>query len=510
MVLDRPAPVNERRPQDENAAEYTTRLLSGSAYRRGILGAFELLSSLRSDRYKAKSPESRLDLDRIALHAIQSVSISIMFATAAIAIWLVQLFSLGLLSGEMSAFAILLNFIGAVITAYELFYLRWAIARKFLKQSYNPNFQLNLPLLPEFLQPLVKFFKRHIIEPEPAQNVIISGRYVPFLGAGGQISRWTLAIDRKPTKDRSQETTRIDIPVEEFYRVTDREVAVLNLPNLEQLSRLFVEGFELKVDGKILTSPKAPVVNVMPEDLIWVLGQGSLSEERRTYRLYRYIDNERDQVLSYFLRFYNVGSITFVESSTHILPSIDRRRFSLTPVLQDSKASRFIKMLFIALLLFSIPGAYALVGVVYLSIFAWKIISWRLENAKQLRAANWHEEYNYGHIQTFRESISTRNYESYYGVQDLTMYWKSIEQAVLSGTIALLKQYGVDTSQFEEIASNIINTGIMVSGGNFSAAQVAAGMGATAVTNNNSQQQTNPMQQVKTVASNLSSIPKSN
>lgn len=464
--------------EDENAAAYTTRLLSGSAYRRGITGAFELLNSLHSDRYKAKSPESRLDLDRIALHAIQSLTISVLFASLAIAIWLVQFFFLT--QGNLFMF-FLLNLIGALITAYELFYIRWAIARKFLKQSYNSDFRPQLPLFQAFLRPLVAFFKRHVLQLEPDQNVVTFGGYQPFLGAGGRISQWSLAIDRKPAESQPHDLTRINIPVQEFYDAVDQGLKTLALPRLELLSRLFVDGFEMNVDGKLLSASKAAPQSNLPEAEIWQMGQENLRNEHRAYRLYKYTDTDRDQVLSYFLRFYNLGSITFVEASAHILPCIDRKRFSLMPLLKDSKTSRLIKMLAIAFLLFLIPiGGYVLVALVYLGIFACNVLSWRLNDAKQLRAANWQEEYNYGLTRTFRESIAARHYESYYGVQDLTLYQKSIEQAILGSMVKLLKKYNVDTSQFEEVASNIINTGIMVSGGNFSDSQFAAGSGASA------------------------------
>ncbi len=495
--------MSDMQLQNESAAEYTTRLISGNAYRKGIFGAFELLNSLHSDRYKAKSPESRLDLDRIALHAIKSLTISVLFASVAMAIWLIQL--LFLTQGRDGIFIFfLLNLVGALLTAYELFYLRWAIARRFLKKFYDPNFQPELPLYQEFLRPLVAFFKRHILEPEPNQNIITFGRYQPFLGAGGQISQWTQAIDRKPAENQPDGTARINIPVQEFYEAVDQELKTLDLPNLEILSRLFVDGFEMNVDGKLLPSLKASPETILPEEDAWSLGQGSLGNEYRLYRLYKYTDTDRDQVLSYFLRFYNLGSITFVEVSAHILPCIDRQRFSLTPVLKDSKTSRFLKMLGIAFLLLFIPlpGGYIVISLVHLVIFAQNIIAWWLNDSKQSRAANWQEEYNHGLIRTFRESIAARNYESYYGVQDLTMYWKSIQQAVLDGIVKLLKQYEVDTSQFEQVANNIVNNGVMVSGGNFSENQFAVGSRASATSNKNS-----IVQQAKATARRVMSSP---
>lgn len=461
--------------QDESATEYTTRLLSGSAYYKGILGAFTLLDKLRSDRYKAKSPENRLDLDRIAFHAISSVALAVMVAVLSVGIGLLQLF---FIATDNSLLTILMSMTGALLTATELVFLRWSIAKGFLKQFYKSDFQITLPAFSLFLKPVAALFHAQLIQPDPLQNVITFGRYQPFLGAGAQISKWTIAIDRKPAPDQPPGTSRIDIPIEAFYQSVDQEVAALKLPYLKGFARLFVDGFELNVDGKILNDTKAQPESILPESEIWSFGQEDLGSNRRTYRLYRYTDTERDQVLSYFLRFYNVGSVTFVESSAHILPCIDRRRFSLTPVLKDSSFSRLCKTIALALL-FAFSSTYILVALGYLGIFAWKLISGWLDDNKQSREANWNEEYNYGHTQTFRESIAAKHYESYYGVQDLTLYWKAIENAILDSTIKLLKQNGVDTSQFEQASSTIVNSGIMVSGGNFSANQVAAGQGAT-------------------------------
>jgi hypothetical protein len=495
--------------QGENLTAYTNRMLSASAYRKGIFGAFKLLGDLRSHPYKASSPESRLDFDRIALHAVQSITISVMFAIASLGVGLLSLllycFSPGDSPGEPGGlggvpffFLVLIQVVGSLIISFELIYYRWAIVRKFLRASYDQDFQPNLPLFPLFLAPLLRFFKKHIIHPYSNQNVITFGRYMPFLGSGGQIASWTMSIDRKPVDDREVGNTRIEIPVQEFYEAADTEVAAFNLPGLRRLNRLLVEGFELKPDGRVLTSLQSAPRSVLNDRDIWEIGQDELNGSYRMYRLYQYTDAERDQVLSYFLRFFNVGSITFVESSAHILPCIDRQRFSLTPVLKDGRTTRLLKTLALAAVLtfFSI---YVFAALAYLLTVAWYALTWRREDAKELSEAKSEEEYNYGPKQTFRESIASPSYESYYGVQDLTMYWKATQQAILTGIKKLLKRYGVDTSQFEEVVTSIVNTGVMVSGGNFSAAQVTAGAGASATMGSKDPEQPkgSPLQQVK-------------
>lgn len=60
------------------------------------------------------------------------------------------------------------------------------------------------------------------------------------------------------------------------------------------------------------------------------------------------------------------------------------------------------------------------------------------------------------------------------------MYWKSLLQANLDGILAVLKRHSIDTSKFEENVASIINNGVMMSGGQLSANQVAVGQNATA------------------------------
>ncbi|NEO57043.1 MAG: hypothetical protein F6K54_30630 [Okeania sp. SIO3B5] len=491
----------------------TTRLLSGSAYRRGILSGFDLLNRLRSSPYKAQSPEATLDLDQITSHAAQAVAISVAFGIVAVVIWLVQLFLLLLYnhnkyhyyyeSNEFLFFLVVaLNIAGSGIVAYELVYLRWSIPRRFLRRYYKPNPSIGgINLL---TRPIFRFLKQqHIIQPNPSQNVITFAKY-PFLGAGKKISEWTIAIDRKPSKNEAEKSQssqeRIQIPVNEFYSAADSEVAKLQLSDVQQLSLLFVDGFELNADGQILNKTQLSPESNLPEEQVWSLGEGNLSEERRAYRVYRYSNTERDQRLSYFLRFYNLGSITFVETSTHILFGIDRQRFSLTSTLKEGKFSRIVKTVLVTFLLFLIGafttyylGGYALVGLLYLVVFVSQLLTWRSEDKRTRIEAKFQEEYNYGLFQTFRESISDQFYDSYYGIQDLIMYWKSIDQAVLASIIEMLKGHGVDTSQFQEMATNIINQGVMVSGGNFTANQVTAGANSTSIMSNNSRAIANPV-----------------
>lgn len=460
----------------------STRLLSGSAYRQGMVGAFYLLNRLRSDPYKAKSPEATLDLNEIATHAAQSVLISLICAVVALVLGLIQfLLDISrLASGSFSlspGIADVFGTIGALVISYELVFLRWSLAIKFLKRNYRPGFRIG------FLGSFTNFFKKRILKPELLQNVIIFGDFKPFLGAGKQIpqSEVNIAIDRKPNNYSGKKNEqRIEIPVYEFYKAVDEEIAKLQLPNLEILSKLYVDGFELDVDGNILSSPKSRPQTMLKEDQVWILGQTDLESDRRAYRVYRHIDKARDNVFSFFLRFYNIGSVTFMEISAYGLTSLDRKFFSLKPVLADNTFTRLLKML-LAVSFLSLFKIYLIPALWQLGIFTLNVLTWLLNDTKQSRAVRLQEEYNYGLAETFRESVAAPFDQSYYGNQDLILYWKSLQKATLVGMSSLLQRYGVDTTQFEETATTIVNNGVMVTGGELNANQVAAGQEARTV-----------------------------
>lgn len=482
--------------QNHGSADKSTRIISGSAYRKGIRSGLEILGKLRAGRYKAKSPESGLNLDTIATHAAQAISISLTFVILIAGVWILKSIFIGLISGANSlawqansqfghqfwrfiaeAFRVLnisLGIVGALAVAYEKVYLRWSIPRKFLRKNYRKNTNISIlePLDSKIVKPLSKTLKNRVLlsSSRKSQNVITFGGFRPFLGAGEKVAGWSLSIPRTSMDGH----TTVNIPLYDFYKVVEDEVEGKNLPNIQKTSKLYVNGLELEVDGQILKSVASRPVAKLPENQIWALAQSNKLNNKRVYRIYRYYDRERDMMLSYFLRFYNVGSVTFAEGVTYTLPSIDRDRFSLTPLLNDSKTSRVIKTLILAAILFPF-NIYTLIALWHLIVYLFNVVLWWANDVKQLRAAKAQEEYNYGLTETFRESVAAPIYQNYYGIQDLTMYWQTLDRAIIKGILDLLRQNNVDTSAFEDSTKNIINNGVMMNGGEFTASQVAVG-----------------------------------
>ncbi|CCH97880.1 hypothetical protein MICAB_3970008 [Microcystis aeruginosa PCC 9717] len=170
------------------------------------------------------------------------------------------------------------------------------------------------------------------------------------------------------------------------------------------MSRLYIDGFELEPDGKLLMNTTSRPAVMFLDDPLLIKEQGDVAGKKRAYRIYRYVDQERDYILSYFLRFYNAGKVTFVESSAYILTGIDRQRFSLSSLLEDGPLSRTLKMLLGTIIFAS--GIYLGLSLWYVVVFSFYLFYWKFNDARQRRAAEFQEEYNYGLEQTFREFIA--------------------------------------------------------------------------------------------------------
>lgn len=545
------SPIPSRKP---DALITPTRLLSGYVYLEGLTQALEILNQLRSDPYKATTPEDpSLNLDQVTTHAAQSVVISLTFAGLALIIFLLEYLLILALQAKLDLMAwLIMGIFPSFLIAFESIYLRWFMARRFLRKKYEDPYYYP-KWLPKFLKNAVNLLKNSIVKTAQLQNIITFAGSNPFIGSGEIISgsSWTVPITRKKKhQEKSEEWENsqeyIEIAVDQFYQATDREIDKLNLPNLEILSRLYIDGFELEPDGKLLMNTTSRPAVMFLDDPLLIKEQDDVAGKKRAYRIYRYVDQERDYILSYFLRFYNAGEVTFVESSAYILTGIDRQRFSLSSLLEDSQLSRRLKMLLGTIIFAS--GIYLGLALWYFVVFSFYFFSWKFNDARQRRAAEFQEEYNYGLEQTFREFIaepldlsqrarrqqtvnlaknplsrSIKNFISqlrrtplgililiililtffplaififfvnryrqlntdlkvsfdYYGTQDVLMYWKSIQNAIFSSTIKLLKSQGIDSSEFERSVISIINNVTRITAGNITNSQIAVGSGST-------------------------------
>jgi hypothetical protein len=106
-------------------------------------------------------------------------------------------------------------------------------------------------------------------------------------------------------------------------------------------------------------------------------------------------------------------------------------------------------------------------------------MGWHTERAA-LRRIRTDPEYNFGAVTSVRELAQSRHYRRYFQQVDRDLNTKFIDRRVLDTIVDFLDSHNIDTSQFQEQRSMILNNGLLVSGGEFKAGSVAVGEQARA------------------------------
>jgi hypothetical protein len=83
-------------------------------------------------------------------------------------------------------------------------------------------------------------------------------------------------------------------------------------------------------------------------------------------------------------------------------------------------------------------------------------------------------------VTSVRELAQARHYRRYFQQVDRDLNTKFIDRQVLDTIVDFLDSRNIDTSQFQEQRSMILNNGLLVSGGEFKAGSVAVGEQARA------------------------------
>jgi hypothetical protein len=222
-------------------------------------------------------------------------------------------------------------------------------------------------------------------------------------------------------------------------------------------------------------------------------GHGSLYDEYRTYASINYFDKVRSTLLSTFVRFLIIGKELFIECNFYVLPPIDENKFDIDRIpLKDDmfmiKAGAISALLALIALILSINKFTAFVLLAIVSVAAFMpLINLYLykynknKNRSQLKKnIDKGVQHNYGVKKTFRESISNKNYKSYFSAQDIVMIQNSIDQAIVYSIAAFLDSKGIDSSALKENVLNFVNQNMITSVGtlNVIGEQVAVGTGA--------------------------------
>ena len=448
---------------------HTTRFLAASAFLRGPAFRSQILRYF-DDPNRAVAPELGVDLPLVVgvcQHAERRERqyVNIFFGLALVALILL---ALGMPPGVV--FALI------AVTAGGIWFQkhqqeREQIVQDFRQDRFDPTaIAARYPATADHIRPDAF--------PSETQNLIVYSGYSPFLSAGVDMGGWSFAVATDKVKEGFGKSNVVNpFTLRQLYAAVGQAIDRLRLPALDKRECFFVNGSDVRADRTILPHPFSRPVQVLdPEAARSYL---DASDSRiRSYLWLKTQDWGGELVMSYFLRCSHRGPTLFVEI----------KKFLLTPLpasLREVDAigpQRLGQKLALALTAAPIAGSLQVLKapLVILERVRAAIDHWLGKDRQRQRLIEGNPLYNYGSGSSLRASLASGGYMHYFQHVDGDLYGKTLDREILDCLVGFLDDHNIDTSDLRERQSTILNSGIMVQGGNVQAESLAVGHGARA------------------------------
>ncbi len=453
------------------STDETTRLLCASAilsgqFRKKVLDHFE-------DRHRACAPEIGVDVPLVAQvckfadhRERRYVWFFLLTVVVAVIVGLATVPGLGL--------------VVLILAAGGLYLQKAAQERGFVRRYYQRSNFNAAEVKDRFHAQLDDGIADAF--PLSKQNLIVYQGFTPFVGAGVNLGGWSFTVDiNKPSErefGRMQSSRPIPFTAEEFYSAIDRKIQSLRLERLAIEDYCFVSGADIRDDRQILPDVFGRPVQRLDDA---VAGEfKNISDPRvRHYQWIRVHDWGNDLVMSYFFRSALRGSTLFVEINRFLLtPLLPKYREAdrLAPPSMAGHVAHLVKSL--------VVGPFYAIGSVILVLARFseglaKLFGTRERERRRMIACN--PQYNYGAQSSLRYGLGSDSFSHYFQKLDGDFYTKVLEHQILDGIVDFLDEHNIDTSEIRERRTTILNSGVIVQGGDVKAESLAVGSGATAM-----------------------------
>ncbi len=304
-------------------------------------------------------------------------------------------------------------------------------------------------------------------------NVTIYGSFSPFVGNGVPLDAWSFALDTKRAAEGREVESFSSDEIHDYVLAHLRQIEIAHVTVHD---RVFVDGRDLRGDGRFLPHELAPPVSHVDPSLVRAL-LAEPEERARPYLCLRVSGWRGQLVLTTFLRFVVTRNNLFVELSHSLLTPILAVYQDVDRLLPAPTFGQLLRMAGRSIV--HIPvGVFTALRSVYLAMLA--PLSRSLRQARQRREITSALRFNYGATTSPRELVSDPRYQRYFQQLDKELYAKVVEKRLLQAITTFLEAKGVDTSELVERQTTILNQGVYVTGGTVTAESIAAGTGARA------------------------------
>lgn len=450
----------------------TTRLLCASAWTSGRGFRKKVLESLE-DPHIAAAPEVGVDINlvaRVCKHVAQRDSrydwLFLLIGAVTLIVILSVNPTLGIILG---------------VAASTVLYLQKSLKERDILQRFFQRGKFDAAAIRErFASPIEPHLSARF--PWQDQNLIVYSGFTPFIGAGINLGGWsfTVNLDKPPEPGLDDDGVRTPLPFEgdQLYAAIDEVLEKLKLERLDIRDLWFVSGAEIRQDSTILPNIYGPPVQK--------LDTAAAAEYRRSsdsrIRHYQWIsipDWGNELVMSYFLRCAVRGKTLFVEINRFLLTPLAAKCRSVDAMATidwKEKWAMFVGSVFV--------GPLSVIRSAFMAIGKFQEGIERLFDSKERARRHQIEHnplYNYGAQTSVRQSFSTNSFNHYFQKLDGDFYTKVLEHEILDAIVGFLDEHNVDTSELRERRTLILNSGIIVKGGDVTAESLAVGAGATSV-----------------------------
>jgi hypothetical protein len=303
--------------------------------------------------------------------------------------------------------------------------------------------------------------------PNNEQNICIFSDIKPFIGAGViyKNSSFVLAIDKAKTS-MMNDSSIIDFSEDDIYDFIQNSL-FKNYQNINQ--KLYINGSLLNNDTNLLSAIDTGKL----DKEIWKEYSKKNSNAIRRYICITNISESEEVQTNFFIRFSKQQNNTlFVEITATILAPVSNTYRMIEKLPEKISLIRFISI-FQTSILSSIINVFKsfFYGLGFFFSIREKIFGENIINT-QIKE---NPLFNYGEKSTLREDISNTSFETFYNFMDEQQLSKQIEKSFFTNFIKFLDSKNIDTFELTQQETTIINHGLIMSGGEFKAENMAVG-----------------------------------
>jgi hypothetical protein len=441
------------------------RLLLGSAVLNGSLFRRKVVDHLE-ERHLAVSPYLDVDLDVIGrvckmLERRETLYQAIYLVLAVLAL---------LFSASPGSEPVALVFLVAIVLVhlYKEGKNRFQLAARIKAESDAPEAGLL-----QALQPLT--FEGFRV-PSRENSVVVYRDFDPFASFGTAIAHISFSVDTGRAKaEPSDEATPTAFNADELYSALRERISALKLLNLEISERLFVHGEDLP---PALRGPQygPPLQKLSAEEVVTL--DADPENRARRYMWFVARDWGGEIVVSFFANCVIRGRTLFVEVNGRILPPLARgyRKIERIPPRNWRTVLTWLVTTTVVAPFAALLGALLLIAKFFESVS--RLIG--SDERARRRQINTLPRYNFGAMTALRSSFASQQFAHYFQRMDMDYYIDTFNQSLFNIIVDFLDEHGIDTTNLKEQQVSIINSGILIQGGNLSAQNLAVGEGARA------------------------------